>query len=102
MAMKFRFGRLAAAMGIGALIEALLFVGGIVIASTIKDAYGERIFALTQEPAYHLVGWVWQMQRHGFEEQVGFIILVPLLQWVFWSAISFCVLSRRARATAPL
>jgi hypothetical protein len=95
-----KLGSLAAAIGIGVAAEGLLFVGGLIISSPFRDPWGERIFALTREPAYHLVGWLAKVQRPGFEEQVGFVILVPLIQWVFWSAVAFWVLSRRVRSAA--
>jgi hypothetical protein len=95
---KSRFGRLTAAIGIGLLVESLLFIGVLLLIERLPQPWDERVFAIAQEPAYHLVGWIWSMQRHGFEEQAGFVILVPLVQWGFWSAISYWVLSRKARA----
>ena len=78
-----KLGRLAAGIGVGLLVEALLFVGTLLLTNYLPPPWEERVFALGQEPAYHLVGWLWSMQRHGFEEQAGFVILVPLVQWVF-------------------
>jgi hypothetical protein len=78
-----KLGSLAAAIGIGVAAEGLLFVGGLIISSPFRDPWGERIFALTQEPAYHLAGWLAEIQHPGFEEQVGYVILVPLFSGSF-------------------
>ena len=93
-----RLRRLSAAAGLGIAAEAVLFVGGLVISSHLLDPWGERIFAVTQEPAYHLVGWLAQRQHPGFEEQIGFFLLIPVVQCILWTVLCYFLLSRRVRA----
>jgi hypothetical protein len=85
-----KLGSLAAAIGIGVAAEGLLFVGGLIISSPFRDPWGERIFALTQEPAYHLVGWLAKVQHPGRRtgrrflrrEVVQYLILTFGFEWV--------------------
>lgn len=91
-------GRLSAAIGLGIAVEAVLFVGVVVISSPLRDPWAERMFAVTQEPAYHLVDWLAQLHHPGFEEQAAFFLLIPVVQCVVWSALCYYVLSRRVRA----
>jgi len=91
---RFRFWRLAAAVGIAFLTEALLLFVGIVIASQLSKPWGNRLANLTQEPAYHLINWFAVIWPPGFEEQAAYAMLIPPLQWVFWSVVIYLLLSR--------
>jgi hypothetical protein len=97
-----KFGRLAAAIGIGLAVEILLLAGGTLISPKFPKPWDERVWAVTQEPAYHLVDWLAKAEHPGFESQGAFFMLIPLTQWVLWSAISYWLMSRRARAPRPL
>jgi hypothetical protein len=91
---RFRFRRLAAAIGIGLLTEALLMVAAVIISSELHKPWGDRIASVTQEPAYHLINWFAVLRPPGFEEQAAYAMLIPLLQWVFWSVVIYLLLSR--------
>ena len=67
---KSRFGRLAAALGIALIAEIALLAGATLISSRVPQPWDERLWAVTQEPAYHLVDWLSNVHHPGFEEQV--------------------------------
>jgi len=92
-----RLGRLAAAIGIAVVAEILLLAGGTFVGSKFQQPWDERIWAATQEPAYHLVDWLARVHRPGFEEQGAYFVLIPLTQWVMWSAVFYLFLSRKKR-----
>jgi len=48
---RFKLRRLAAAIGIGLLIEALLLFAAVMISSALPKPWDDRIANLTQEPA---------------------------------------------------
>jgi len=99
---RFKLRRLAAAIGIGLLIEALLLFAAVMISSALPKPWDDRIANLTQEPAYHLVNWLSTIWPPGFEGQAGYAMLIPLLQWVIWSVVIFALLSRAKRVPAEI
>jgi hypothetical protein len=54
-------------------------------------------FALTQEPGRHIVEWWVDVVRPGFEEQMGYIYFVPLIQWLVYAAVVYAILCYRNR-----
>src|SRR5579862_790897 len=92
-----RLGRLVKAIGVGLAVEIVLFAGGTVVGSRFQRPWDERVWAATQEPAYHLVDWLATVHRPGFEEQGAYFVLIPLTQWVMWSAVFYLFLSRKKR-----
>src|SRR6266480_4501540 len=102
MVLKTKFGRLAAAIAVGLVLEILLLAGGTVLSSKFHQPWDERVWAATQEPAYHLVDWLAKTHRVGFEEQGAYFILIPVTQWVMWSTVSFWLTSRRCLGEANL
>ena len=92
---KFKWERLAAALLIGLVLEALLIAAGWVVADTVPA--GNRIANVTQVPAILLVWLLASMRPPGFEEQSAYVLLVPLLQWLFCSCVVYLVLARRDR-----
>jgi len=96
--MRSRLGRFAAAISIGLAAEILLFIGVVFIASKVSQPWGDRLAAVTQEPAYHLVNWLAKVHRPGFEEQAAYAMLIPLIQWMIWSVVFYVLLSRKKRS----
>jgi hypothetical protein len=97
---RFRFRRLAVAIGFGLLVEAVSVGGATIISDKIPAPWGDRIANLTQEPAYQFVNWLADVRHPGFEEQAGYAMLIPLLQWVVWSVVIYVLLLRRKRVPA--
>jgi len=85
---------LAAAIGIGLLTETLLMLAAVIISSELPKPWDVRIASVTQEPVYQLVNWLSTIWPPGFEEQGAYAMLIPLLQWVFWSMFIYVLLSR--------
>ncbi len=79
---KSRFGRLATALGIALTAEIALLAGATLISSKVPQPWDERLWAVTQEPAYHLVDWLSNVHHSGFEEQGAYFLLIPLIQWM--------------------
>jgi hypothetical protein len=92
---KARFGRLAAALGIALIAEIALLAGAALISSKVPQPWDERLWAVTQEPAYHLVDWLSNVHHPGFEEQGAYFLLIPLNQWMLWSGVFYLLLSRK-------
>ncbi len=88
---------MATAIAVGLGVEILLLVGGGAVGSRFQQPWDERVWAATQEPAYHLVDWLARVHRPGFEEQGAYFVLIPLSQWLLWSAVSYLFLSRKKR-----
>jgi hypothetical protein len=74
--------RLMAAIGVGLTVELVLLAGGTVLGSRLLPPWDERVWAATQEPAYHLIDWLARTHHHGFEEQGVYFVLIPLSQWL--------------------
>jgi len=87
--------RLAAALGIGLVAEGLMIVVYLHLAGNASLSRWWTAFTLTQEPAWHLVKWWVDVMRPGFEEQMGYIYLVPLIQWLVYATVIYAVLSYR-------
>ncbi len=85
------------AIAVGLVVEILLLVVGTLVGSRFQQPWDERVWAATQEPAYHLVDWLARVHRPGFEEQGTYSVLIPLSQWLMWSAVSYLFLSRKKR-----
>src|SRR6266567_8383677 len=92
---KSRFGRLATALGIALTAEIALLAGATLISSKVPQPWDERLWAVTQEPAYHLVDWLSNVHHSGFEEQGAYFLLIPLIQWMVWSGVFYLFLSRK-------
>ena len=89
--------RLATALGIGLVAEALMIVVYLQLAGNASLSRWWTAFTLTQEPAWHLVKWWVDVMRPGFEEQMGYIYLVPVIQWLVYAAIIYVLLWYRER-----
>jgi hypothetical protein len=87
--------RLAAALGIGLVAEGLMIVVYLHLAGNASLSRWWTAFTLTQEPAWHLVKWWVDVMRPGFEEQMGYIYFVPLIQWLVYATVIYAVLSYR-------
>jgi heme/copper-type cytochrome/quinol oxidase subunit 2 len=88
--------RFAAALGTGLFAEALM----VFVYILLGDAQLSRwwtLFTLTQEPALHLVKWWVDVTQPGFEEQMGYIFLVPVIQWLVYAAVIYVLLWYRER-----
>ncbi len=97
-----RLRRLVTAIGVGLVVEILLFATGTILGSRFQQPWDERVWAATQEPAYFLVDWLARVHRPGFEEQGAYSVLIPLSQWLMWSAVSYLLLSRKKRDAVPV
>ena len=89
-------------IGFGLGVEILLLAGGTLIGSRLQQPWDERVWAATQEPAYHLVDWLARVHRPVFEEQGAYFVLIPLLQFLMWSAVAYLFLSRKKRHAVPM
>jgi hypothetical protein len=90
------------AIGVGLFVEILLFAGGTLVGSSLQQPWDERIWAATQEPGYFLVDSLARVHRPGFEEQGAYFVLIPLSQWLMWSAVSYLFISRKKRNTVSV
>src|SRR5579871_887903 len=99
---RFSTRRLWAALAIGLLVEALLLAALIAAINVLPDGIGEPLGDLLQAPGSYLVAWLGKVQHPGFEEQVGYVLLVPVVQWMFISIVAYLWLSKRAAARALL
>jgi hypothetical protein len=97
---KSRFGRLAAALGIALIAEIALLAGATLISSKLPQLWDERLWAVTQEPAYHLVDWHSNVHHPGFEEQGAYFLLIPLIQWMVWGGVFYLFLSRKKSSSS--
>ena len=84
--------RLAAALGLGLAAEALMIVVYLHLAGNASLSRWWTAFTLTQEPAWHLVKWLVDVTHPGFEEQMGYIYFVPLIQWLLYAAVIYALL----------
>jgi hypothetical protein len=82
---KFRWRRLAAALGIALGVEALELFVIIFLPPKWADVIGD----LPLEPASYLVTLLAKAEPSGFEGQVSFFFLAVLLQWFTYSAIVY-------------
>ena len=88
--------RFVAALGTGLLAEALMFFVYLHFDNAQLSLWW-TLFTLTQEPALHLVKWWVDVMQPGFEEQMGYIFLVPIIQWLVYAAVIYALLWYRDR-----
>jgi hypothetical protein len=102
---KIRWRTLLAALGIGLVVELLLvrlylwYLPGALAASQNGQAnlWLWEAIRLTQQPALGLVqSWV-GIARPGYAELIGDMFLVPVMQWLVYSAVIHFILARYLR-----
>ena len=93
---KFRWRRLAAALGIGLGIEVL---EAICVVSFLPPRWADRVGDLPLQPASYLVTSLAKSQHPGFEGQVGYLLFAVVLQWLIYSGVVYLLLaiSRKKR-----
>jgi hypothetical protein len=98
---KFRWRRLAAALGIGFGVEGVVFFAIIVIANFLPQ-WADVIGEWPLQPASYLVTLLAKAEHPGFEDQVGYFLLTVVLQWLIYSAVVYSLLavSSKKRSTA--
>ena len=84
--------RLAVASGIGLAAEGLMIVVYFHLAGNVSLSCWWTPFTFMQEPSWHLVKWWVDITRPGFEEQMGYIYIVPIIQWLFDTAVIYALL----------
>jgi hypothetical protein len=99
---KIHWRTLLAALGIGLVIELLLvrlylwYLPGALAGSKNGQAnlWLWEVLRLTQQPSLGLVqSWV-VIVRPGYAELIGDMFLVPVIQWLVYSAVIYLVLER--------
>jgi len=63
---KFKFRRMAAALGIGLGSEALILFGAVIVANKVSPPWGEWIANLMQDPGVHFVQFLGKLEHPGF------------------------------------
>lgn len=96
---KFRWRRLAAALGIGLVIELMLVYAALHISDHLSAVRGSQIAEALQAPGSYLVKWLVAIRHPGFEEQVAYIFLIPIFQWLLYSVITYFLLSLSRKRT---
>jgi hypothetical protein len=89
--------RLAAALGIGLIAEALMTVVYLHLQGNASLSRWWTPFTLTQEPAWHLVKWWVDVTRPGFEAQWDIYFLFLLFKWLVYAAVIYALLWYRER-----
>ena len=99
---KFRWSRLAAALGIGLGVEGLVFLAFIVTAKFLPPQWADVIGEWPLQPASYLVTLLAKAEHSGFEGQVGYFLLAVVLQWLIYSVVVYSLLavSCKKRTTA--
>jgi len=90
---KFRWRRLAAALGIGLGVEVLAFFALIVTANFLPPQWADVIGEWPLQPASYLVTLLAKVGHPGFEGQVGYFLLAVVLQWLIYSAVIYLLLA---------
>lgn len=102
---KIHWRTLLAALGVGLVVELLLvrlylwYLPGALAASQNgqSNLWLWEAIRLTQQPALGLVqSWV-GVVRPGYAELIGDMFLVPLMQWLVYSAVIYFILERYLR-----
>jgi hypothetical protein len=102
---KIHWRTLLAALGIGLVVELLLvrlylwYLPGALAASQNgqSNLWLWEAIRLTQQPALGLVqSWV-GIVRPGYAELIGDMFLVPMMQWLVYSAVIYFILERYLR-----
>jgi hypothetical protein len=105
---KIRWRTLLAALGIGLVVELLLvrlylwYLPGALAASQNgqSNLWLWEAIRLTQQPGL-LIMQAWVAIVHpGFEEQVGYIFFVPIIQWLVYGAVIYLILQMYLRKSA--
>lgn len=65
-------------------------------AVALPQALGDQVANLLQAPGSYIVAMLAKAHHPGFEEQVGYVLLIPLIQWVVYSMLAYVWLARRA------
>ena len=99
---KFKWRRLAAALGIGLGVEVLIFFAVIVTAKFLPPQWADVIGEWPLQPASYFVTLLAKAEHPGFEGQVGYLFLAVVLQWLICSAVVYLLLAifRKKRDTA--
>jgi hypothetical protein len=87
---KFRWHRLAAALGIGLGIEVLEAIS---VVSFLPSRWADWLGDLPLQPASYLVTVLAKSQHAGFEGQVGYFFFALLLQWLIYSGVVYLLLA---------
>jgi hypothetical protein len=87
---KFRWRRLAAALGIGLGIEVL---EAICVISFLPPRWADWIGDLPLQPASYLVTLLAKAEHPGFEGQAGYFLLAAGLQWLFYSGVVYLLMA---------
>ncbi|HKD83909.1 MAG TPA: hypothetical protein VKB58_04095 [Terriglobales bacterium] len=98
---KFTWRRLGAALGFGLLLEAVLAVALVLGVNILPDGVSHALGDLLQAPASYVVPLLAKVQQPGFEEQVGYLLLIPLIQWPVYTVILYLWLSRSDQKRNP-
>src|SRR5579864_5573694 len=86
---RFRWRRLGAALALGLLLETLLLAAMIAAVNTLPHQLSGPIGDLLQAPASYLIPLLAKIQPPGFEEQVGYVLLIPVMQWFVFSVVIY-------------
>lgn len=100
---RFSWRRLGASIAIGFVIEAALVYLEFSGVWNRSPLWLWGLFRATQEPGTVLIVLLVDTIRPGFEEQMGYIYLIPLVQWVVYCVIIYLLslwFSGRRRETA--
>jgi hypothetical protein len=92
--MKSRWHRLLAALGIGLGIEVLEVI---FVVSFLPSRWADSVGDLPLQPASYLVTVLEKRAHPGFEEQVGYLLFVVLLQWLIYSGVVYLLLAIPAK-----
>ncbi len=101
---KFRWRRLGAALALGLLLEVFLLVAMVAGVNMLPKQFGDMAGDWLQLPGSYLVTILAKVYHPGFEEQAGYVLLVPLIQWLTYSIVIYILLVRRAsrHPTVPM
>ena len=66
------------------------------IAVALPQGLGDQVANVLQAPGSYFVAMLAKAHHPGFEEQVGYVLLIPLMQWFVYSALVYLLLARRA------
>jgi hypothetical protein len=86
---KFRWHRLAAALGIGLGIEVL---EAICVVSFLPPRWADWIGDLPLQPAAYVVTLLAKGGHAGFEGQVGYFLFAVVLQWLIYTVVVYLLL----------
>jgi hypothetical protein len=96
---KFRWRRLAEALGIGLGIEVSEGIG---VVSFLPPRWADRIGDLPLQPASYLVTLLAKGGHPGFEDQAGYFLFAVVLQWLIYSGVVYLLLAISWKRNAVL